>query len=125
LSIEERVDELEAHLSRVDALIREVEIKADQDRADHQQALNDTREALTASIAALQAELDARQERAVQVDARALAVTVIGILLLNFAPEVASLPPVAWLLALAGFVALSVGFGRSAWAAGSPAAETP
>ncbi len=119
-TIEDRVRLLEEHVQRVDEAMTGLQQQASQDRAAQQAAIISLRDELTTSIAALTARLDASEDRAMQTDARALFIAVLGILLLNFAAEVACLPLLPWLLLIAGSVALCVKVGRSAWRAGMP-----
>jgi hypothetical protein len=119
-TIEDRVRLLEQHLRLVNESIASLQQQASERDAAHQQALSALREELVSSISALTARLDASEDRAMQTDARALFIAVLGILLLNFAAEVARLPLVPWLLVILASVALSIGLGRAAWRAGTP-----
>lgn len=119
-TVEDRLKALEMHLSRVDGELAALGKRAEQDRAAQQQALTEVRDELVSTITALEARLDASEERAMETDARALFIAVTGILLLNFAAEVAWLPVVPWVFLLLVAVGGSVRLARAAWRAGTP-----
>ena len=122
LSLEDRVRELEGHLSRVNGEIVALRTQADKDRAAQQQALSAARAALAADIAALQTQLAENEKKTVQTDAHALPVAVLGIFIVTFAAGFAAWWLPYWLLAMTTAVAFTVYMARGAWRASQPQA---
>ncbi len=107
-SVEGRVDRLEKRADAMDAQVAEVTTRADADRAAFREGLGQAREEQRAGTDRLHARLDQAERQAVEVDAAALPVVALGVLVSGSSPDAHRLPLVLWALLLVAAVTLTL-----------------
>jgi hypothetical protein len=107
-SVEGRLDRLEQRAAAAEARLAEVIRQAAADRTALREELGKVAEEQRAGTAELHARLDHAERQAVEVDAAALPVVALGVIVSGLSPDAHRLPVVLWALALAAAVALTV-----------------
>lgn len=113
-SVEGRLDRLEKRADVTDARLADASAQANADRAALQQGLGQVREEYRTGTAKLHARLDHSEAQALEVDAAALPVVALGVIVSGLSPDAHRLPVVLWAVALAMAVVLTLGGVRGA-----------
>jgi uncharacterized coiled-coil protein SlyX len=108
LSVEGRLDRLEQRAADAEARITKVSTQAAAERAQLIEELGNVAEEQRAGTAELHARLDHAERQAVEVDAAALPVVALGVLVSGLSPDAHRLPLVLWALLLVAAVTLTL-----------------
>ncbi len=107
-SVEGRLDRLEQRAAAAEARLAEVTHQAAADRTAIREELGKVAEEQRAGTAEVHTRLDHAERQAVEVDAAALPVVALGVIVSGLSPDAHRLPLVLWALLLVAAVTLTV-----------------
>jgi len=107
-SVEGRLFRLEQRAAAAEARLGEMSNQAAVDRAAFREELGKVHEQQHTDSSHLRARLDYAEEQSVEVDAAALPVVALGVILSGLSPDAHRLPVVLWLLILTAALAVTL-----------------